>query len=48
MRHEAHFREQDYFKDRWWDGLVYAILDHEWRAQPKALWVRHVVDSGCS
>ena len=32
MRREAHFREHDYFKDRWWDTLVYAMLDGEWHA----------------
>lgn len=33
MRPEARFRERRRFKDRWWDTLVYAILDHEWRAE---------------
>ena len=32
LRREAHFREHDYFKGRWWDSLIYAMLDHEWRA----------------
>jgi ribosomal-protein-alanine N-acetyltransferase len=45
MQREAHFREQDYFKGRWWDGQVYAILDREWRAQPKPSWFPHVADS---
>ena len=31
MRREAHFREHQYFKDRWWDTLIYAVLAHEWR-----------------
>ena len=31
MRQEAHFREHQRFKGRWWDTLIYAILDHEWR-----------------
>lgn len=31
LRREAHFREQQYYRDRWWDTLIYAILDHEWR-----------------
>jgi RimJ/RimL family protein N-acetyltransferase len=31
MRREAHFREHDYFKDRWWDTLIYAMLEREWR-----------------
>ncbi len=30
MQREGHLRETDYFKDRWWDTLVYAILAHEW------------------
>lgn len=34
MRREAHFRESGYFKGRWWDTLIYAILDHEWRGSP--------------
>jgi len=33
MRRKTHFREQDFFKGRWWDGLGYAILDHEWRTR---------------
>jgi RimJ/RimL family protein N-acetyltransferase len=32
MCREAHFREHDYFKGRWWDTLIYASLDREWRA----------------
>jgi RimJ/RimL family protein N-acetyltransferase len=31
MRREATFREHTYFKDRWWDSLIYAILESEWR-----------------
>jgi RimJ/RimL family protein N-acetyltransferase len=30
MRREAHFRELQRFRERWWDGYIYAILDHEW------------------
>ena len=30
MRCEAHFREHDYFKGRWWDSLVFAMLEREW------------------
>ena len=33
MRREGHLREKAYFKGRWWDSLLYAILDHEWQAQ---------------
>jgi [ribosomal protein S5]-alanine N-acetyltransferase len=47
-RREAHFREQDYFKGRWWDGLVYAILDREWRAQTKPAGLSRLVDGGRS
>ena len=31
MKREGHFREKEFFKGRWWDGLLYAILDHEWQ-----------------
>jgi len=31
MRREAHFHEHQRFKDRWWDTLIYAMLDREWR-----------------
>lgn len=31
MRREAHFREHQYFRDRWWDSFIYAILADEWR-----------------
>ena len=33
MRLEGRLRENEYYKGRWWDPLVYAILDYEWRAQ---------------
>ena len=32
MRQEGRLRENEYFKGRWWDTLVYAILEAEWRA----------------
>jgi [ribosomal protein S5]-alanine N-acetyltransferase len=32
LRREAHFREHRRYKGRWWDTLIYAILDHEWRS----------------
>lgn len=32
MQLEARLRDDEYFKDNWWDILVYAILDYEWRA----------------
>ncbi|NOH54057.1 GNAT family N-acetyltransferase [Vibrio coralliilyticus] len=31
MRREAVFKENRYFKGRWWDTVVMAILQHEWR-----------------
>ncbi len=33
MRQEGRLRENLYFKDRWWDTLIYAILYHEWQAR---------------
>ena len=32
MRQEAHMREQAWFKGRWWDSVIHAILEDEWRA----------------
>jgi RimJ/RimL family protein N-acetyltransferase len=34
MRQEGRLRENEYFKDRWWDTLLYGILEDEWRAAP--------------
>jgi ribosomal-protein-alanine N-acetyltransferase len=31
---EGRLRENDYFKGRWWDILVYGLLKNEWRTQP--------------
>ncbi len=31
MRLEGRLRENEYFKDRWWDTLIYAILAQEWQ-----------------
>ncbi len=33
MRQEGRLRENEYFKGRWWDTLLYALLEHEWQAQ---------------
>ena len=30
MQLEGRLRETEYFKDRWWDTLVYGMLDTEW------------------
>ena len=32
MRQEAHFRDSTAFKGRWWDALIYAIVEEEWRS----------------
>lgn len=31
MRCEGHLRENEFFKGRWWDTLMYAILEEEWK-----------------
>jgi RimJ/RimL family protein N-acetyltransferase len=31
MRLEGHLRENEYYKGRWWDTLMYAILVDEWQ-----------------
>jgi RimJ/RimL family protein N-acetyltransferase len=33
MRPEGRQREKEYFKGRWWDTLLFAMLDEEWHAQ---------------
>jgi [ribosomal protein S5]-alanine N-acetyltransferase len=30
MRLEGHLRENEYYRGRWWDTLMYAILVNEW------------------
>jgi RimJ/RimL family protein N-acetyltransferase len=30
MRREGYLRENEYYRDRWWDTLMYAILADEW------------------
>ena len=30
LKLEGRLREKEYFKGRWWDTLVYAILENEW------------------
>ena len=32
MRLEGRLRENEYYKERWWDTLMYAILADEWEA----------------
>lgn len=31
MKLEGRLRDKTYFKDRWWDELIYAILAEEWK-----------------
>ena len=36
MKLEGRLREHKYFKDRWWDTLIYAILADEWEAHKQS------------
>jgi len=36
MSREGIQREVDYYKEKWWDRLLYAILDDEWRVQQRS------------
>jgi [ribosomal protein S5]-alanine N-acetyltransferase len=36
MRREGHLRENEYYRGRWWDTLMYAILIDEWQAHKTA------------
>lgn len=31
MKLEARLRDNEYFKDRWWDTLIFGVLDSEWK-----------------
>jgi ribosomal-protein-alanine N-acetyltransferase len=33
MQLEGRLRENEYFRDRWWDTLMYGMLDSEWKTQ---------------
>jgi RimJ/RimL family protein N-acetyltransferase len=33
MRQEGYLREKEYYRGRWWDQRLFAILDREWKAQ---------------
>lgn len=35
MRLEGVFRHHRYFRGRWWDSAVYALLAQEWQARMK-------------
>ena len=47
MRQERQPRENKYFKRRWWDMLLYAILASEWQATPQ-LMPANWIDNGQS
>jgi len=32
MQAEGRKRENEYFKGRWWDTLVFGMLDYEWKS----------------
>lgn len=34
MQLEGRLRENEYFKGRWWDTLMYGLLKSEWQVQP--------------
>jgi [ribosomal protein S5]-alanine N-acetyltransferase len=36
MQLEGRLRENQYFKGRWWDTLIYAVLADEWQAHKQA------------
>jgi ribosomal-protein-alanine N-acetyltransferase len=33
MRREGQFSENQWLHGRWWDTLLYALVDHEWRTR---------------
>lgn len=33
MRLEGRLREKEWYKGRWWDWLIYGMLEQEWRGQ---------------
>lgn len=33
LRQEGRLRENEYYKDRWWDTLLYGLIEDEWRAR---------------
>ena len=36
MRREGHLRENEYYRGRWWDTLLYAILADEWQTHKQS------------
>ncbi len=41
MKREGHLRERNFFKGEWWDELVYAILEEEWRRMNNETIISH-------
>lgn len=37
MHQEERLRENEFYKGRWWDTLIYAILEDEWRVENTGL-----------
>lgn len=35
MRPEGQLQDHKFFKGRWWDSVIYAILKHEWKSHPR-------------
>jgi [ribosomal protein S5]-alanine N-acetyltransferase len=33
MQQEGRLRENEYYKGRWWDTLLFGMLDYEWKAK---------------
>ena len=36
MRLEGHLHENEYYRDRWWDTLMYGILANEWETHKQS------------
>jgi ribosomal-protein-alanine N-acetyltransferase len=46
MQPEGRLRHKEYFKGRWWDRLLFGILDHEWEAQQRLPMHRPTASTG--
>jgi ribosomal-protein-alanine N-acetyltransferase len=40
MQEEGRLREKEWMKGRWWDTLLYAILEHEWQSHPSSVFLK--------
>jgi RimJ/RimL family protein N-acetyltransferase len=45
MRLEGRLRENEYYKGRWWDTLMFGMLEDEWRAQQETASVQQKEES---